>query len=86
VIDLEHPRNFRGSGQCKPTVNIIFTRPLRRWLFPIESTLVSAALSGRYGQDRAYLGQYLTIPVVNNAVAGRSLHSYTDEGGESNRY
>ncbi|KAJ8084463.1 hypothetical protein PM082_003233 [Marasmius tenuissimus] len=27
-----------------------------------------------------YLGQYLSIPVVNNAVAGRSSRSYTDEG------
>ncbi|KAF9469865.1 SGNH hydrolase [Collybia nuda] len=27
-----------------------------------------------------YLGQYLTIPVVNNAVAGRSSRSYTEEG------
>ncbi|KAG5650991.1 hypothetical protein H0H81_010291 [Sphagnurus paluster] len=27
-----------------------------------------------------YLGQYLTIPVINNAVAGRSSRSYTDEG------
>lgn len=27
-----------------------------------------------------YLGQYLTIPVVNNAIAGRSSRSYTDEG------
>ncbi|KAH0591042.1 hypothetical protein H2248_001151 [Termitomyces sp. 'cryptogamus'] len=26
-----------------------------------------------------YLGQYLTIPVVNRAVAGRSARSYTDE-------
>jgi rhamnogalacturonan acetylesterase len=27
-----------------------------------------------------YLGQYLTIPVVNSAIAGRSARSYTDEG------
>jgi len=27
-----------------------------------------------------YLGQYLTIPVVNDAIAGRSARSYTDEG------
>ncbi|TFK36972.1 SGNH hydrolase [Crucibulum laeve] len=27
-----------------------------------------------------YLAQYLTIPVVNNAVSGRSARSYTDEG------
>ncbi|KAF8899039.1 SGNH hydrolase [Infundibulicybe gibba] len=27
-----------------------------------------------------FLGQYLTIPVVNSAVAGRSARSYTDEG------
>ncbi|KAF9567011.1 SGNH hydrolase [Agrocybe pediades] len=27
-----------------------------------------------------YLAQYLTLPVVNNAVAGRSARSYTDEG------
>jgi len=27
-----------------------------------------------------YLGQYLTIPVVNMAIAGRSARSYTDEG------
>lgn len=27
-----------------------------------------------------YLGQYLTIPVVNKAIAGRSARSYTDEG------
>ncbi|KAF8167612.1 SGNH hydrolase [Crassisporium funariophilum] len=27
-----------------------------------------------------FLGQYLTIPVVNSAVAGRSSRSYTDEG------
>jgi rhamnogalacturonan acetylesterase len=27
-----------------------------------------------------YLGQYLTIPVVNRAIAGRSSRSYTDEG------
>jgi lysophospholipase L1-like esterase len=27
-----------------------------------------------------YLAQYLTIPVVNDAVAGRSARSYTDEG------
>ncbi|KAF5368566.1 hypothetical protein D9758_002248 [Tetrapyrgos nigripes] len=27
-----------------------------------------------------YLGQYLNIPVVNNAIAGRSARSYTDEG------
>ncbi|KAF5385098.1 hypothetical protein D9615_001278 [Tricholomella constricta] len=33
--------------------------------------------SGGWGQ---YLGQYLTVPVVNNAVAGRSSRSYTDEG------
>ncbi|KAH8925327.1 carbohydrate esterase family 12 protein [Atractiella rhizophila] len=26
-----------------------------------------------------YLGQYLTIPVVNKAIAGRSSRSYTDE-------
>ena len=27
-----------------------------------------------------YLAQYLTIPVVNDAIAGRSARSYTDEG------
>lgn len=27
-----------------------------------------------------YLAQYLTIPVVNQAIAGRSARSYTDEG------
>ncbi|KAJ7631051.1 rhamnogalacturonan acetylesterase [Roridomyces roridus] len=27
-----------------------------------------------------YLGQFLTIPVVNDAIAGRSARSYTDEG------
>ncbi|EKM84104.1 hypothetical protein AGABI1DRAFT_67318 [Agaricus bisporus var. burnettii JB137-S8] len=27
-----------------------------------------------------YLGQYLTVPVVNRAIAGRSSRSYTDEG------
>ncbi|KAK7689943.1 hypothetical protein QCA50_006583 [Cerrena zonata] len=27
-----------------------------------------------------YLGQYLSLPVVNNAIAGRSARSYTDEG------
>jgi len=27
-----------------------------------------------------YLGQYLTIPVVNDAIAGRSARSYSDEG------
>ncbi|GLB35883.1 putative GDSL-like Lipase/Acylhydrolase family protein [Lyophyllum shimeji] len=27
-----------------------------------------------------YLGQYLSIPVVNMAIAGRSARSYTDEG------
>ncbi|GJJ14542.1 hypothetical protein Clacol_008807 [Clathrus columnatus] len=27
-----------------------------------------------------YLGQYLTIPVVNDAIAGRSARSYTEEG------
>ncbi|PFH49803.1 carbohydrate esterase family 12 protein [Amanita thiersii Skay4041] len=27
-----------------------------------------------------FLGQYLTIPVVNRAIAGRSARSYTDEG------
>lgn len=27
-----------------------------------------------------YLAQYLTVPVVNDAVAGRSARSYTDEG------
>ncbi|KAL9716471.1 hypothetical protein Ac2012v2_000919 [Leucoagaricus gongylophorus] len=27
-----------------------------------------------------YLGQYLSIPVVNDAIAGRSARSYTDEG------
>jgi len=27
-----------------------------------------------------YLAQYLTLPVVNDAVAGRSARSYTDEG------
>jgi len=27
-----------------------------------------------------YLGQYLTVPVVNDAIAGRSSRSYTDEG------
>ncbi|KAG6868872.1 hypothetical protein C0993_008620 [Termitomyces sp. T159_Od127] len=27
-----------------------------------------------------YLGQYLTIPVINRAIAGRSARSYTDEG------
>ncbi|KAJ7808243.1 rhamnogalacturonan acetylesterase [Mycena olivaceomarginata] len=27
-----------------------------------------------------YLGQYLTIPVVNSAIAGRSARSYMDEG------
>ncbi|KAK7465405.1 hypothetical protein VKT23_005383 [Stygiomarasmius scandens] len=27
-----------------------------------------------------YLGQYLNLPVVNNAIAGRSARSYTDEG------
>ncbi|KAG6916744.1 hypothetical protein DXG01_005564 [Tephrocybe rancida] len=27
-----------------------------------------------------FLGQYLTIPVVNLAIAGRSARSYTDEG------
>jgi len=26
------------------------------------------------------LGQYLNLPVVNNAIAGRSARSYTDEG------
>ncbi|KAJ7161418.1 hypothetical protein C8R43DRAFT_334324 [Mycena crocata] len=26
-----------------------------------------------------YLGQFLTIPVVNMAIAGRSARSYTDE-------
>ncbi|KAF9254999.1 rhamnogalacturonan acetylesterase [Marasmius fiardii PR-910] len=33
--------------------------------------------TGSWGQ---YLGQYLSIPVVNNAIAGRSSRSYTDEG------
>lgn len=27
-----------------------------------------------------YLGQYLTLPIVNDAIAGRSARSYTDEG------
>ncbi|CAA7262811.1 unnamed protein product [Cyclocybe aegerita] len=27
-----------------------------------------------------YLGQYLSIPVVNSAIAGRSSRSYTDQG------
>ncbi|KAJ7170040.1 rhamnogalacturonan acetylesterase [Mycena filopes] len=27
-----------------------------------------------------YVGQYLTIPIVNMAIAGRSARSYTDEG------
>jgi rhamnogalacturonan acetylesterase len=27
-----------------------------------------------------YLAQYLTLPVVNLAIAGRSSRSYTDEG------
>jgi rhamnogalacturonan acetylesterase len=27
-----------------------------------------------------YLGQFLTIPVVNDAIAGRSARSYTEEG------
>lgn len=27
-----------------------------------------------------YLGQYLSVPVVNDAVAGRSARSYSDEG------
>ncbi|KAJ7597493.1 rhamnogalacturonan acetylesterase [Mycena floridula] len=27
-----------------------------------------------------YLAQYLTLPVVNSAIAGRSARSYTDEG------
>ncbi|PPQ78554.1 hypothetical protein CVT24_001649 [Panaeolus cyanescens] len=31
-----------------------------------------------------YLAQYLTIPVVNSAVAGRSSRSYTDEGRFNN--
>ncbi|KAJ6503372.1 rhamnogalacturonan acetylesterase [Mycena vitilis] len=34
-------------------------------------------LGSGWGQ---YLGQYLTIPVVNSAIAGRSARSYTDEG------
>ncbi|RDB29027.1 Rhamnogalacturonan acetylesterase [Hypsizygus marmoreus] len=36
-----------------------------------------AGWSDGWGQ---YLGQYLTIPVVNNAIAGRSSRSFTEEG------
>lgn len=34
-------------------------------------------LGAGWGQ---YLSQYLTLPIVNDAVAGRSARSYTDEG------
>lgn len=34
-------------------------------------------LSTGWGQ---YVGQYLTVPVVNMAIAGRSARSYSDEG------
>ncbi|KAF7347700.1 Carbohydrate esterase family 12 protein [Mycena venus] len=45
-----------------------------------DSTM--AAGGGGSGTDGwgQYLGQYLTIPVVNDAIAGRSARSYTDEG------
>ncbi|KAJ7706016.1 SGNH hydrolase-type esterase domain-containing protein [Mycena rosella] len=45
-----------------------------------DSTM--AAGGGGSGTDgwAQYLAQYLTIPVVNMAIAGRSARSYTDEG------
>jgi len=45
-----------------------------------DSTM--AAGGGGTGTDgwAQYLGQYLTLPIVNDAVAGRSARSYTDEG------
>ncbi|TRM66077.1 rhamnogalacturonan acetylesterase [Schizophyllum amplum] len=40
-----------------------------------DSTMATSG--GGWG---SYLGQYLSLSVVNNAVAGRSARSYTDEG------
>lgn len=42
--------------------------------------LYSVDSSHRFIGWGQYLGQYLTIPVVNMAIAGRSARSYTDEG------
>lgn len=42
---------------------------------PPERTVTNLRLG--WGQ---YLGQYLNISVQNDAIAGRSARSYTDEG------
>ncbi|KAF7307064.1 Rhamnogalacturonan acetylesterase [Mycena indigotica] len=55
-----------------------FVRGLLCGTSPLKNFVNAAGKAApSWGQ---YLGQYLTIPVVNNAVAGRSARSYTDEG------
>ncbi|KAF9057255.1 rhamnogalacturonan acetylesterase [Panaeolus papilionaceus] len=62
--DSTMARNGGGSGGD----GIQFNKVLKQWK---TDNLIG------WGQ---YLAQYLTIPVVNNAIAGRSSRSYTDEG------
>lgn len=50
---------------------------VRNILLVLLTSELSQYLSIGWGQ---YLGQYLSLPVVNNAIAGRSARSYTDEG------
>jgi len=43
-----------------------------------ESSLIAhSPASTGWGQ---YLSKYLTVPVVNNAIGGRSARSFTEEG------
>ncbi|KAJ6575280.1 SGNH hydrolase [Mycena capillaripes] len=60
---------FLSLGACAQTVYLAG-----------DSTMAKGG--GGSGTDGwgQYLGQYLTIPVVNSAIAGRSARSYTDEG------
>ena len=68
------PRRGQHDGQAK--------RPNRRYPSPPLPPLCTQPLTNPFlppgwGQ---YLSAYLTIPVINKAIAGRSARSYTNEG------
>ncbi|KAF8973508.1 SGNH hydrolase [Flammula alnicola] len=70
-------RSMQVAGICAAIASVVSGQTV---YMAGDSTMAKGG--GGNGTDGwgQYLGQYLTLPVVNLAIAGRSARSYSDEG------
>jgi lysophospholipase L1-like esterase len=77
VAPLLRPSTWPVIRQWRPTEAGLVPEPTVSYISDLQILETKFIVSEGWGQ---YLGQYLDLTVVNDAIGGRSARSYTDEG------